>query len=149
MTNHKSLREQIASVPVLGYFGRVLSNIIRLPKRNAAILEELGTLQQAVTAAQEGSKEQLKQAEALYSDINTQLAAIQLNQDNLKQQIALLGDVPTQAAVSSGNSSDALFADDHVLDRFYIDFEDKFRGSEELISKRLEEYLPLFSFSSY
>lgn len=144
MANQKGLREKAASVPVLGYFGRVFSNIINLPKRNAAILEDLSSLQQAGVAAQEGSKKQLEQAEALYSDINTQLAAIQLNQDNLKQQIALLGEIPVQAAVSSGNSSDALFADDHVLDRFYIDFEDKFRGSEQLISKRLEEYLPLF-----
>lgn len=33
-------------------------------------------------------------------------------------------------------------ADDHAHDKFYKDFEDRFRGSEELIQKRLQEYKP-------
>jgi len=37
-----------------------------------------------------------------------------------------------------------LFADNHDLDVFYTKFEDKFRGSEHDIKKRLEFYLPYF-----
>lgn len=36
-------------------------------------------------------------------------------------------------------------SDDHSLDDFYKDFEDKFRGSEELIKERVAEHMPLFN----
>lgn len=35
-------------------------------------------------------------------------------------------------------------SDNHAFDQFYKSFEDEFRGSEEVIQKRLEEYLPRF-----
>lgn len=37
-----------------------------------------------------------------------------------------------------------LFAENHDLDKFYLEFEDKFRGSEEEIQKRQQTYVKLF-----
>lgn len=36
------------------------------------------------------------------------------------------------------------FAENHLLDSFYLNFENQFRGSESQITERLKEYLPLF-----
>lgn len=38
----------------------------------------------------------------------------------------------------------SLFADNHLLDKFYLEFENKFRGSEETIRKNVEFYAELF-----
>lgn len=45
---------------------------------------------------------------------------------------------------STATVVNATVSDDHRFDQFYKAFEDKFRGSEELIKTRLLEHLPLF-----
>ena len=71
------------------------------------------------------------------------LSNIQLVVDNLQQKIDFLENRDINTAPGENNMP-SLFANDHILDKFYGDFEDRFRGSEEMIYDRLSEYIPLF-----
>jgi SAM-dependent methyltransferase len=47
-----------------------------------------------------------------------------------------------QTKAASQSSSKEVLADNHLLDKFYVEFENNFRGTEEEIYERLEEYVP-------
>jgi O-antigen chain-terminating methyltransferase len=69
--------------------------------------------------------------------------SILFTQRDLQHQVNMLR--PQKSTSSDGPSAASnLFADDHSMDKFYIEFEDRFRGSEALISERLAVYLPYF-----
>lgn len=78
----------------------------------------------------------------------TELALLELaaNRQQMTSQslvMARLRDkVATEAGVVQIADIEAVQAND--LDSFYVEFENRFRGSTELISKRLERYLDLF-----
>lgn len=46
------------------------------------------------------------------------------------------------SAAPNQSSSVEVLADNHLLDQFYVEFENNFRGTKEEITERLEEYVP-------
>jgi SAM-dependent methyltransferase len=144
----KQLKQTIVSLPVAGYGARLASNVVRLPKLH----EQIVSLSQKTTESFAEIKAQQAAQAAAFQDFveNTSslIASLQLSQDVIAQQFSLL-ETGKVAAVTTNDTPQApreeLFADDHVMDAFYTAFEDRFRGTEELISERLEEYVPLFT----
>lgn len=149
----KSFKRFVISLPVIGYAASVVSNVTKLPKLRKQVIEAdtmndrlLKELQK--TQANFGKQVELNSAE--HDDINKKFASLMQATDNLSQRFGAFessqksADTKQAKSKSSAEDDEALFADDHILDTFYINFEDHFRGSEEMITKRLEEYLPDF-----
>lgn len=133
----KNTKQFIADLPVVGYLARLTYNIARLPK----IHDEFAISNQRM-ADQQRTQSELVQTQL--AEISRKISALQERQDALRQQLSIL-ETSTSAQKSNNGSRDKeLFADDHVLDKFYTEFEDRFRGSETMISERQKEYLPYF-----
>lgn len=58
---------------------------------------------------------------------------------------AYKGNKDKQTANTAAPSAETLVADEHLLDRFYVEFEKWFRGSEAEIKQRQSVYLPYFT----
>lgn len=83
-------------------------------------------------------------------ELNLQLDKLKQIQETIGERLSELrkaSDRPTiyeskaGSAVAAKSVNDTM-ADDHSHDKFYRDFEDRFRGSEALIKERLMEYKP-------
>ncbi len=142
--SYKNNVKVIASIPVLGYILRTIYSIVRLPK----IYDSLSNRQEQVSEKVSTSLTQIGELDQKETDLASKLSALQLVQDNLQQHMSTL-ETQAQAkpSVKSASSSpkEQLFAEDHLLDKFYTAFEDKFRGDETVIVDRQKEYLPYFT----
>ena len=144
MANSK-FKSSLNHIPILGYFALIINGIIKLPKiqeevingqkRDLTLEDYQKTQQEAIDSINKHRQELEKAYKSLISA-----------QDNLQGQFSLL-----DKASDTGNApskrhpdQDQLFANDHIMDSFYANFEDRFRGSESVIMKRLEFYLPYF-----
>lgn len=140
----QNIKGFMISIPVLGYFIRIASNTVHLPKLHDQLLEKQDHTYQLLI-------ELKKTADRLGLEFN-QLAKdvedIYLIQDELQGQFSRL-ETTLKLKAETGSfpqsNDNDLFADDHLVDSFYLNFEDRFRGSESIIKKRLEEYLSYFS----
>ena len=150
MPRQKS-KNSIVSVPVLGYFVRVISNTVRLPKLHDQLVQLAQSQDHTdnlLLTLQETQQETSGRLEEKISQLIKEIKDIQLAQDNLQGQFSRL---ETSRNISPKIDSHeqltdrGLFANDHIMDNFYIRLEDHFRGSEENILERLKEYLPYFS----
>ncbi|RWZ79505.1 MAG: methyltransferase domain-containing protein [Candidatus Chaera renei] len=155
----RSLKNKIVAMPLIGYLARVMGGIVKGPQirdqLNTNLVEILNSqasqqdrieqIAQELKELKEQGKKVTRDHEQYARDIDDTVSAIQRSQDNLRQAFNLLqaSNGPPRKKVSNGHNSD-LFADNHNLDVFYTLFEDRFRGTEELITNRLREYLPLF-----
>ena len=146
------LKNVIISVPIIGYLARLGSNIVRLPKRHDQLVRIQDQTNNLLLTLQKTQQETDKRLDKLLANQISQLAKdikdIRLTQDNLQGQFSLLetshnAEPESDSTQLTGNKE--LFAKDHIMDNFYTSFEDRFRGTESLISKRLEEYLPYFT----
>lgn len=61
---------------------------------------------------------------------------------DLLHQITSLSKSAKTVTGGTKSSSKEVLADNHLLDKFYVEFENNFRGTEEEITGRLEEYVP-------
>lgn len=138
----RTKKERILSIPLLGYSLRVLVDVAKGPKVKDATFRELRLLSEQFNENQQSVKELSTDLTKSINEINESIAALRHLQDNLADQLAKKS---FSKAKETNTSKSDLFADDHSLDVFYANFEDRFRGTEELISKRQEEYLPYFS----
>lgn len=122
---------------------RVLLNIYRLPRT----MDENEIYR---------NQQQAAQVETLHkiNDSQLELSKLRASNKELSKRIRFLNNrIHTMASKSpvelqknsNSNNNDKYFADNHLLDEFYLEFENQFRGNETDISSRLEEYLPLFS----
>ena len=108
-------------------------------------------LQRQITRLEELTKEnthklsQLDGANQKLDEITDKFTYMQISLDNLQQKIDFLEtNNKTVKSLTKDTVSAKLFANDHMLDKFYGDFEDRFRGSEDMIYDRLSEYVPVF-----
>lgn len=138
----------IFTIPILGYLLRTVYTVVRLPKVYDSLVDSDGQLHNDLAAAK-AEVEKLRQKN---SDLANRLGSLQNVQDNVQQHISTLernqGSVTTKKGATTKSSDEALFADDHFLDKFYTAFEDKFRGSEKMIVNRQKYYLPRFKKST-
>ncbi len=116
--------KQIALLPRQAHtVNQLRSDVVNLRNEKAALKEDLDEALKTVD----------DQKRSLHS-VDDRLLAIK---EVLKQG--------KPAATASANAVvNNTVADNHNLDHFYKQFEDKFRGSEEDIKKRVSEYLPVF-----
>lgn len=144
----KNLKDSIIALPIIGYTARVLHSFLKAPVVHQRVMADQEQLNNAITRIETTNTDQFTHINNAITELNTTLASMQLVQDNLRQQFGILEAASTKAvgpkAKDKPGNTEELFADDHILDTFYTNFEDRFRGSEEMIEERLVEYLPYF-----
>lgn len=133
------------------YFLRILSNIYNLPRINDAIGSNVQTLNAEISLLKEeiirirnlhdAGQEQVEQLGRNIRLMNSRMVDLA---DTLRQKASHTTKKNTKQVteVTEASLASTLLADDHTLDQFYIEFENKFRGSEADIRQRLEVYLP-------
>lgn len=140
--DNNDIKQAVVKLPVIGYLSRLVSNIVRLPKIHDQLVASQAETNKLVKSSHREQKELI---DGHFTDLSGRLTGIQLAQDNLRQQFSILETTKNMNKAASVNQNGKhLLADDHLLDKFYIDFEDRFRGTEDLILKRQQEYLPFF-----
>jgi O-antigen chain-terminating methyltransferase len=89
--------------------------------------------------------EQKGQMQEVINSFQDKLTAVRKVQDNIQHNLHNINPPKTSAGKTKGQAkNNELLANNHSLDVFYTNFEDRFRGDEALITERLKEYLPLF-----
>lgn len=134
----KNFKESVAGVPGVGYSALLASNIAKLPKKQQAHEDAIQKHTVALTQAEQTIAALTQQVAKLTDELHDKMASLEQAQDSLRKQVG------SSTTKSSNNQNHELFADDHLMDKFYTGFEDRFRGSEDMIMERQEEYLPYF-----
>jgi O-antigen chain-terminating methyltransferase len=127
-----------------------ITKVAQLPQYLRALRAELSSLQVRVEGLAQKQNHQTKQ----YDKFDKRSDSIE---HHLNQLMERLGELEHMVAVASRQkpktsnaASDApaesadLFADNHLLDKYYLKFEDVFRGTEEDVKKKQEPYVKLF-----
>jgi O-antigen chain-terminating methyltransferase len=137
MTKSK-LKKTLLSLPVVGNLLAVSAGVAHLP----SIREQMAKDQAKQAELQSLSRQLNEKIDSVIRKLN----ASELVQDNLQQTISLLETNSNSVSTTAKSSTKKeLFADDHLLDKFYTAFEDRFRGPEKMIMDRQKEYLPYFT----
>jgi O-antigen chain-terminating methyltransferase len=139
------MKNIIKKIPILGYLLSLGSVVLRLPKKILNIEHALHHQNVHFTELEEKTT-------------STNQRLIELIQNSTTTEGKLLGVAGTISELKSNKThtviesskkesptDSGLFADDHSLDEFYLNFEDKFRGDEMTITERLRVYLPYFN----
>lgn len=132
------VKKAILKIPGLGHAAKVTKRVIALPSDQIAQEKRLESLQKANSQAIEQNAQLIKQ----YYD------SIQIVLDDIQKQLTLLDKYAPQnnkfKTKKSAVGTD-LFANDHLLDVFYANFEDRFRGTERMVEDMLSVYMPYFT----
>lgn len=143
------MKQKIYNIPFVGYILRLFSSLILLPRK----------LRRLEVAAHQAKIESVSlQEKTTASNLRLIELIEKLNADNeiLIQYSEVISDLRHQIdyteskqLVKAGNKQtktgrSTTFADNHDLDDFYLQFENKFRGDESLIVDRLKIYLKYF-----
>lgn len=131
------IRTTVLAVPGLGYVLRLGWHLVRLPKHLDRLANEQHTARTSVDI--------LHQTIADHGQIIEQQTTHSVKFDQqigeLRHRITL---IKGTNLVPVADKAPAAFADDHDLDSFYIEFENRFRGTEDEIKERLKVYVPRF-----
>jgi SAM-dependent methyltransferase len=144
MAAMSSAKESLNKIPGIGRLARIVKQVYKLPDRLPDHDLRLEQLKQA-------SDEHFEILKRQSDDVTKRINHLVELQDNFHKQLTLLDRQTRESgkpAAPKNVTDSELFADDHLLDVFYANFEDRFRGDEAMIMQRLEEYLPLFTDSS-
>ena len=145
MTKLPELKELIKGLPMVGYVAKVVDNFVRSTQKRAELVAESKKLASNMSELINANEELQQQ----FNTLEKKIKVVRLRQDELAWlEGSASGSKSTTVnpdikPVLDGKSN--LFADNHDLDVFYSNFEDKFRGSESFIVNRLHEYLPYFN----
>lgn len=141
----QQMKKIVLRLPGVTRLRTILAAINELPERNIsdeAAVEKINTQLANLRLSQEFSKVQ-------YQKVVESTARIEVLQDNVMQEVIDLGKRrANKSAERKKEDKPELFADNHLLDIFYANFEDHFRGSEEMIKERVADHLPLFTSSA-
>lgn len=146
MTTAK-IKSSILGIPFVGYGIRVIDNIIRSPLHKQDTASKIDHTEQAINSLSIAF-EKLQQVNSTeLNEIIKRLDNLAIMHDGVEKRFALMEknqNIQAQIEKQNTKKNDELFANDHLLDIFYTEFEDRFRGSEKMILERLKEYLPDF-----
>lgn len=141
-TRSASIKHRLKVTPVIGYVVSLLWAFFKLPSKLQRLEGSINGFGDSTTqnlnvlkARIEKFEESAKQSEKSQANISNQLA-------DIKHQLLLRPVEYTGQNVKDSKSSGELLANNHHIDKFYIDFENKFRGTEEEIYERLMVYVP-------
>ena len=135
-----STKNTILKLPIIGRLAAITHAILVLPKRNHEIYSEILSSKEKFALLQ-------KSLDQFTEDTSKRFSALLKSTDNLSQQLAFISKLEgkSKSKEATSKSTGDLFAEDHLADVFYANFEDKFRGTEEEISRRIStDYLSLF-----
>ncbi len=109
-----------------------------LPLTISHMKQAINTIQQGITELQANQQDLRNTTSDAIEEIRGSVRTVKQKQADLLHTAAPVA-ITVQATPVKSNDSRSLQADDHRLDGYYRAFEDAFRGSEEIISGRLEE----------
>lgn len=139
-----SLKRNLLSVPLLGEALRAIITVIRLPRYQEMQLMRSDQTAKAIEKISDKTEKNTQLTEEFTQKYSTQQKTL----DGVQKQLHLLekglGTSAKKSSTTTSNSVEQLFADDHLLDLFYTNFEDKFRGDERSVSEMLKIYIPYF-----
>jgi SAM-dependent methyltransferase len=113
-----------------------------LNHRNAELRQESENWYRILGEQQEEAKRRMQVMDDRITDAMHQLTIMN---EKLVAAASSVADKNKQAANTAASSSEQLIADEHLLDRFYVEFEKWFRGSEAEVKQRQSVYLPYFT----
>ena len=118
----------LASIPKWGYPFRFLRDLVLLPKRNDLLESYFTALNQRIeTELWPRHEEQIRIMNSRISEALNQLKQFDKN---------------VNRSTSKSSPSVAKNIDERWLDQFYVDFENRFRGTKEDIFRKQSAYLP-------
>jgi len=121
------------------YLRDVVAHLYHLPKNMATLQKKTDTTTQHLNE----NKEQLEKL--VEHSVETK-EALSIKASKIAEMKSVINhlDSKLQPNASNATPTEERFADDHALDQFYIQFEDKFRGSETEIIEKLAIYPGLY-----
>lgn len=145
----KSSKRFVRKIPIIGYITSLLWDLVILPRSQQYLKTNLATLK----AQNSDNIRLLKTTENKLEAVTKKLNEKDSTTENLSNQLSDLKHRILALDLKNANldevtnevSSIKLLADDHTLDKYYIDFENKFRGPEHTIENRLKVYIPYFT----
>jgi len=148
--NSHQIRSKIISTPVVGKVARIVKDNIKLPdtiqKINNDTLEIQERLNSNSTALAEYSQQHQQDINTIRNslkDLRQTVEGLSDRTADLQHQLSVNRTVNSSAISVPSNTSKELLADNHLLDSFYVAFENKFRGKEDAIIETLEVYVPI------
>ena len=142
-------RQIIAIIPGVRPLFNLFSREDRINNRIAELQQEFKAFQTGVAATEVALKEfnnhTIKHRELLgehLSAIDIKQSKLTGRNEELGHQIALLEHAEKKNPEKKQSAQKARLADDHLLDDFYLQFENRFRGDEATIKERQKLYLP-------
>lgn len=125
------IKQHLVQIPLLGYGLRVVNDVLRSPLHRDEALKKNEELFRATLDNQHN----LVAVTSSLEHLEERMKVLLKNQDSLQKQFTLLEKHDQLVANSTSGANNAtrseLFAEDHLLDLFYTDFEDRFKNSEE------------------
>ncbi len=123
------------------------TNILRLPQYLHKIRENIDELYKLVQSlnhqviiARENEQEAQKRIASLRNDIE----GLRVRNSELEHLVQNRVRTADGTATTAAPAPRELFAANHNLDAFYLEFENRFRGSEEEIRQKQEPYIEVF-----
>lgn len=138
-----TIKKLFTSIPVIRYFIKIPIYVVLLPRKIVAIHHAIERDHAAISRLTDKTTQTNEQVILLIE----KLKSANSQQVNYTNTIAELRHLLETAAKPTSTKTKAVkenktFADNHSLDDFYLQFENKFRGGEPLIKDRLTIYLP-------
>lgn len=126
--------------------GRAKNTLTR-GERQEAIINDLLKNNHIIREELQHSKNHRDELNKVIEQLKT---AIVKNDERISDVVHRVSTIPTsiepgQISTLKSSSSTKLLADNHLLDSFYVKFENSFRGTEENIQSRQKAYLPYFN----
>ena len=131
------------NLPVIGYLLSWAISVAKLPSTRRETTQQISKLQGELQEQKTNSVTSFESLTNAVMDLQKYEKSLDTRVADISHQLLMNKVRPNTATTTT--QSPARFADNHDVDRFYIEFENKFRGREEEIIERLEEYLPYFT----
>lgn len=145
----KSTKNNLLSIPIIGGVATWVNAVIKLPIRLNSLEANTSHLTHDVINVRENyndTVDAIRQHESKVDSLEKTVAGQQSILSDTNHKLTILERRKSTTASNQDTSGrKKTLADNHLLDKFYVEFEDRFRGTEDDIYQRLEEYLPYVS----
>lgn len=127
-----------------------ITNVTKLPEYLREIRENVSELYRLVQDLNHRTletdktlREKIHELRQVNEEFNQQLVEIQTRNSEIEHMLAVERHANNTRPTKSPTTSGELFADDHSLDTFYLEFENHFRGTEQEIEEKQLPYIKI------